>query len=513
MGAWPEGAVTTDDVLNGVEELLEEHTTAVKSIIVASTTDADFIGATVTATYRWLSFTGAIDENGEVRIEVPYVGTYSLQATANGKTLKGYSQVLSIGGIYDGSLTGDVLFAFHYSESDSDPDSVDYPAGYDNSSWDDPAYMDFNTNKFHYGDWDPEGDHKEMLKWLFPKSCMLAFSGAVSKYLDENDETKNADGTPSAVANMAATANAMMEWGQDGKKIYWKIVPDNDNLGFTFVVGNYQADADMKAWNHYDADGNLSDHFYTPKYFGSLDSNNKLRSISGQSNSVSTTRTQEVTYARNNNQNGKIEWDTETYADWLLVGLLTCLISKNLNSQAKFGCGRGGISNAGSAINTGTMDGKGMFWGDQQNVNGVKVWGMENPWGNIWRAIRGYINNNGTLMIKLTKTTIDGSSASDYNENGSGYINAGAAQGAHGSISSMRVVNKRGLVADAGAGAGTTYYCDYMYVNNAQVDYAFVGGDWSYAAACGVFCTYLRDLASDTRTDIGAALSCKPLAS
>jgi hypothetical protein len=77
----------------------------------------------------------------------------------------------------------------------------------------------------------------------------------------------------------------------------------------------------------------------------------------------------------------------------------------------------------------------------------------------------------------------------------------------------MRVVNKRGLVADAGAGAGTTYYCDYIYVNNAQVGYAIVGGGWSPAAGCGVFCAHLGSLASDANAGLGAALSCKPLAS
>ena len=505
MSAWGEAAVTVDD-LTGV---IEENSSQVKSMIVATTDDSDFIGATVSATYRWLTYTGVIDENGTVKIEVPYVGTYTLQATANDKTLKGFCQVLSIGGIYDGSLTGDVLFAFHYSESDSDPDTVNYPAGYDNSSWNDPAYMDFNADKFHYGDWDPEGDHAQLLKWLFPKSCMLSFAGEVANYLKEDDETKNADGTASAVANMNATANAMMEWGQDGKKIYWKIVPDNDNLGFTFVVGNYQADGDMKAWNHYDADGNLSDHFYTAKYFGSLDSGNKLRSISGQSNSVSTTRTQEVTYARANNQNGKVEWDTETYADWLLIGLLTCLISKSLNSQAKFGTGR---VSAADAIAPGTLNAKGMFYGKNDSTTGVKVWGMENLWGNIWRALRGYINDNGTVKVKLTKSTADGSSASDYNETGSGYISAGAAPSAHGSISSMKVTNKRALTPDEAAGSGTTYYCDYVYVNNAQVDYALVGGYWSSGAACGVFCASLSNLASVAHANVGAALSCKPLA-
>ena len=512
MGAWAESAVTTDNVLAGTEEQFQEHSTAVKSMIVCHTDDPDFIGATVNATYRWLTYTGTIDENGDVTIEVPWVGTYTLHTTnENEDVLHGYCQVESIGGIYDGSLTGDVLFAFHYSELDSDPDSCDYPAGYANSNWDDPAYMDFAHDTFHYGDWDPTGDHAQLLKWMFPKSCMLNFNGTVDYYLDENDESKKTDGTPSGYNNPAGTNNAMMEWGQDGKKIYWKIVPDGDGLGFTFVVGNYKADADMDCWNHYDANNNAADHFYIRKYSGSLDTNNRLRSLSGQANLVSKTRSDEITYARANNQSASVIWDTEVFADWFFEAMMTCLITKSLASQAKIGVG---ISSASAAVDTGKLDKKGMFYGSTNGNDGigVKAWGKEHPWGNIWQAIRGLINNNGTWKVKLTHGTKDGSGASDYNMDGTNYLSAGSTPGAHGSISAM-YKNKKYLLPSGNAGAGTTYYTDYVYVNNAQVDYAIVGGHWAIGANCGVFCVNVSGLASIAYTDIGASLSCKPLAS
>ena len=233
-----------------------------------------------------------------------------------------------------------VKFAFHYSETDSNPDSVTYPSGYDNSNWSsDTAYMDYTNDTFHYGNWDPSGTNADKLSWLFPKPCMLKYDGTVDYYLDPNDYTKKADGTASDIANTRYNGNAMMEWGQNDKKIYWKLVPDDSNYGFTFCVANYEADEDYDCWNHYDCDNAIKDHFYTPIYFGSLVSD-KLRSLSGQSNSTGTTRQQEINYAKANNTDAnKAHWYTEVYADWLLQGMLTTLITKSLDSQTKIGKG------------------------------------------------------------------------------------------------------------------------------------------------------------------------------
>ena len=235
-----------------------------------------------------------------------------------GDTFNVDAEVTNLGTPVSVELVPYIVFAFHYSENDSDPDSVTYPAGYDNTGWT-PFEMNLTTGVPNYGSWDPAGTNANKLKWFYPKSCMLKYDGTVDYYLSESDETKKADGvTASDVANASYGGNAMMEWGQDGKMIYWKVVPDSDGKGFTFVVSNGPSDSDMHAWNHYDANGNLTPHFYTAKYFGSNVSS-KLRSISGQSNMVSQTRNTEVTYARANNTGADIIWDTEVYADWFLI--------------------------------------------------------------------------------------------------------------------------------------------------------------------------------------------------
>lgn len=400
-----------------------------------------------------------------------------------------------------------VQFAFHYSENDSSPASVTYPAGYDNSDYTDTFYVDLSTGVPHYGDWDKTDDKN---KWLFPKPCMLKYDGTVDYYLDEDDETKKEDGTASDVANSSYAGNAMMEWGQDGRKLYWKIVPDNDAKGFTFVIASAQVDNDMKPWNHYNCQGGIAEHFYTPIYFGSSDGT-RLRSISGGTNYVNNAATAELTLAKANNLTSDEIWNTEVYCDFLLTAMLCILISKSTNSQAKFGHGRCASGNT-SAIGQGTMNGKGMFYGKSDQTSGVKVFGMENPWGNLWRRIAGLINANGTVKLKLTYGKEDGSTVDGYNTTGSGYISHGTMSGTSGGYTSHMHITDRGITPETISGSDSTYYCDGAWFNNSQVDYALVGGDWDGSLLVGCLCVTLYNAVSSAGASVGAALSCKPLA-
>ena len=71
-------------------------------------------------------------------------------------------------------------------------------------------------------------------------------------------------------------------------------------------------------------------------------------------------------------------------------------IRVSTDTQTVFGKGNcnGYVNNASANYNkipTGTMNTKGMFWGsnvsDTSPLNGVKVFGMENYWANVWERI------------------------------------------------------------------------------------------------------------------------------
>ena len=395
-----------------------------------------------------------------------------------------------------------IIYGFKIDAAESDPyASVSYIRGCKNENYK-PAFMNYNSKKFDYGDWEDA--------FFMPRPCMLKSDGTVAYYLNPNDYTKKEDGTASDITNTAFDGNAMMEWGRDGKKIWVKVVPDSGSSKSASVyIADEQIDSGYKAWSFINNQGNMVDHFYTPIYNGSYISS-KMRSLSGQTCGNSQTATTEINYAKANNKTSNVLWYTEVLADRILINFLLILLCKSLNTQSAFGQGRSNSSNN-SAINTGTMNNKGLFWGDTGGVNGVKVFGMENWWGNIWRRTAGCIMNGYNQKIKLTYGTQDGSSASAYNTDGTGYISENTVS-ASGYISEMTFDATRAImVPKTGSGSSSTYYADQMYTSNSGTFYAFFGGNWRDSADCGAFCANLDNAASAANTRRGAALSCKPL--
>lgn len=371
---------------------------------------------------------------------------------------------------------------------------VEYPSDVDNANFT-PAAMNFSSGVFNYGSWDIEPGTKFM-----PRPCMLTYAGVVDHYLNPNDYTKKTDGSASSVANTSFGGNAMMEW----PKIWVKRWEENGV--YHFRCSDIQIDKDYECWSNYDRLNNQIDHFYTPIFFGSNVSN-KMRSISGQANLVSQNASTEITYAKENGN----DWYTEVLADRLLIQDLLVMMAKSTDGQTAYGSG---VSNASAAIGQGTMNTKGMFWGSNNATSGVKVFGMENLWGNLWRRTAGWINANGTQKVKLTRGTHDGSTATDYNTDGSGYLTVPGAtpSGTSGGyIKTMKTMPYGRIPYDA-SGSATTYEADGLWFNNGQSNYAFVGGAWNLDLQCGPFYAYLNDTASFSGASAGAALSCKPLA-
>lgn len=391
----------------------------------------------------------------------------------------------------------DYLFGYDLVKATSSPTGrVTYPSDVDNADFT-PAAMNFTSGVFNYGGWAFEPGEKFM-----PRPCMLTYAGVVDQYLNPDDYTKKVDGSSSDVANTSFGGNAMMEW----PKIYTKRWEENGV--YHFRCSDTPQDDDWDCWCNYDRNNNQIDHFYTPIYFGSLVSS-KLRSISGASNSFSTTAANEITYAKANGN----DWYTEVLADRLLLQDLLVMMARSTECQTAFGYGRCKSSNS-STIAPGTMNTKGMFWGSNDQTSGVKVFGMENVWGNLWRRTAGWINANGTQKVKLTRGTHDGSTATDYNTDGSGYISVASAtpSGTSGGYISSMKTEAYGRLPVTASGSSSTYEADGLWYDNGRVDYAYVGGRWTIDLLVGPFCAHLGTAASASGSSLGAALSCKPLA-
>ena len=412
-----------------------------------------------------------------------------------------------------------IIYGFHINSGESDPAAaVTY---IEDAVGMTPAKMDYANSKFSYGSWGNA--------FFMPRPCMLKYDGTVDYYLDPNDYSKKADGvTASDVADTTYGGNAMMEWGQNGKKIWYKIVPDTgDDTSASVYIADYQVDADFHAWSFINSEGNLADHFYTPCYFGTIvndGTNDVLRSLSGRAGSTrckGKTAAVESQMARRNHTSAI--YDIEVWADVILINLLLILMGKSLNTQAVFGEGlhTNGSDSVNDSFTSGVHDAKGLFYGTNSGAagtytNAVKVFGMENWWGFMWRRTQGIVNVSGTYKYKMTRGIADGSTASDYvisttGSDYSGYLTGGSAPSASGSYVDKMQFNQNQFTPKAVSGTAATYYCDALWTNNGQTNFALRGGASAAGSEGGAFYLHLSAAASVAYWDHGAALSCKPL--
>lgn len=388
------------------------------------------------------------------------------------------------------------IYGFHVNSSESDPSAcVTY---LEDAVGMTPAHMDYTHGRFDYGSWKDA--------FFMPRPCMVKSDGTVDYYLNENDFTKKANGTASDIANTSYDGNAMIEWGQNGKKIWYKIVPDvGDATSYSVYIADYEADSTYHAWSFINKDNVMVDHFYTACYSGSL-VDDKLRSLSGQNLINTKSGTQEISYAKANSNYHNIEH----WADTSLIFMLLYLMGKSLDVQSVYGNGHmSGGSSASDLTPTGQLNDKGMFFGYNDGTHKVKVFGMEDLWAEQWRRTCGLMLNNGTYYYKLTEGTADGSTADGYRTTDTtGMLSGGVSPTSNGYVSQMKVEGNT-FLPSAVEGASSTYYCDYFYQSQSGVLFALVGGDSYYGAICGL-CVDLYYAVSRANWCVGAALSLKP---
>ena len=215
-----------------------------------------------------------------------------------------------------------------------------------------------------------------------------------------------------------------------------------------------------------------------------------------------------MTYARANGTG----YEIEQYVDRLLINILLIIMGKSTETQDVFGRGLSeNANNENLLLKTGTMNSKGLFWGENAGKAGVKVFGMENYYGNQWRRTAGLILANGTAKVKLSPSTKDGSKATNYNTDGTGYIeipNSTPSGTSSGYIKDM-LYTALGMFPISIIGSSSTYYPDGCWFKIAIIAFALFGGTLDSSRHCGAFCVYLSYMADTVWWSLGASLSYK----
>lgn len=379
------------------------------------------------------------------------------------------------------------VYGFEIDESGSIPDQmVTYT---DDAIGMTPFTMDLATGVPNYGSWKDA--------FFMPRPCMLSYDGEVVYYLDPDDLTKKEDGTASDITDTTFAGNAMMEW----PVIYQSITQDGDRIKIR--ISSEKIDSSFHAFANTARNGNIT-NFYTPIYNGA-EVEGKLRSMSGQVIMKSKTAAQEETLAEGNGTG----WTIEKMADRMLINNLLILIGKSLDTQTVFGSGYTSGGTADNFVLTGTLNDKGLFYGLSSTSTPVKVFGMENYWGQQWRRLVGWMKVSATQKIKVTWGTEDGSTATGYNFTGDGYVSISNAtpSGTSGGYISKMKGTQYGLIPVEASGSSTTKYCDGLWFNNSVTTCAYVGGSSINGVACGASCAGLDSAAAFAVWSFGASPS------
>lgn len=333
-----------------------------------------------------------------------------------------------------------------------------------------PARMNFNTGVFDYGSWADI--------WFVRDNhpCMLKSDGAVDYWLKDDDYTqKYAAGSASDVSNTAYGGNCF-----SAIPLIWvKRYQEGDYSYTIFCEERY--DDGYFAYAHTDAQGHIMPYLFYPAFRGSL-VDGKLRSLKGQALDNGTTATAERTAAQANGSG----YDILQWCDWQLLMDMCYLIGKSTNLQGTFGEGHTAAgTSAADLLITGTLSDKGRFYGYADTANAVKVFHTEVCWGARWERIVGCLQDHGVWKMKMTPE------GSGYNLTGAGYdavwetvSHTSYASSFGGWISAARNT-PQGLLPTALTGSGTTYYCDYHYINMGALSVPVVGGSCGSGSWCG----------------------------
>ena len=300
--------------------------------------------------------------------------------------------------------------------------------------------------------------------------------------LNPNDFTKFEDGTSADITSGNA-GDVMIAF----PKLGYKISTSGDIVTVSMTEN---PNAEGYCYLAHTRGTTVKDKFYLGAYKGYVTSS-KLRSLSGKTPTVDTTIGNFRTQAQANGSG----YDQSAFYQLVFRQCMYLLKYKNLDSQTAVGQG---YVNGSSAISTGGTNTKGMDYGTTSQTQQMKLFGLEDFWGNVWEFIDGIYSDSSYNILTATE---------NFNDTGSGYTNRGSSgfsSNTGGWTSKVQGTSEKGFVLKEASGSETTYYSDYAYVYASRL--ACFGGNGSNRAVAGAFLLYVDISASTSISRFSARL-------
>lgn len=431
---------------------------------IVVTVDTD---SAITCTDGTTTLTGT--STGSYIFEIPNYGTWTVSATLNGETSSTESIVIDAVKIYSITLGYRHIYGFTINEAESNSmasvtytdESTSYTKG--SSSWDtSPLFANI-------------------------KPCLFK-DGAVVGYLQRDDYTKFENGTVADITSGSA-GDIMVEipkmayyMEKTGNIITCKVCMGNDaktvDSRYTYLPFSRDTEGDR-------------DKIYIGAYLGYTLST-KLRSLSGKAPSA----TQTIGTFRTQAYANGTGYQQLPFYQLTLLQILYIMKYGSLDSQTALG--RGYVDGNTNAINTGGANSKGFCYGEATGKLQMKMFGIEDFYGNLYQWIDGLYCNASWAILTTYKS---------FNNTGSGYLfnnSSGLSANTGGYMNQSQGTTQAGFNLKAGSGSSSTYYADYasLYAGSLPT----FGGDWSNASYAGAFLLYVSYSASSASAGIGARL-------
>lgn len=319
-------------------------------------------------------------------------------------------------------------------------------------------------------------------------------NGVEGKKLTRNNFGLHEDGTTADISS-GAEGDVMIAFPRRGLRI--------TTIGETITISmtDNPNDPDYEYLAH-QRGGTGKDVFYLGAYKG-YEADSKLRSLSGKAPTSNKTIGAFRTLAQANgaaNGAGGSGYDQSGFYQLTFRQAMYILKYKTLDSQAAVGRGYVDTGVAYSTYNaksTGGTETKGMDWGETTGKDHMKLFGIEDFWGNIYEWIDG-------LFCDANRHILTGTQA--FNDTGVGYEDQGLGATANigNYMSRPQGTTKTGFIAKEVGGSATTYFCDYAYLCASFVP--CFGGHWSDASRTGAFLLDVAASASSVYPNIAARL-------
>ena len=293
--------------------------------------------------------------------------------------------------------------------------------------------------------------------------CLFKNGAEVGK-LNPNNFAQFEDGTSADITSGSA-GDVMIAF----PKLGYKITSNDTTLIVSMTNGS---NVEGYCYLAHTRGTTVKDKFYLGAYMGyTLDS--KLRSLSGK-NPVTSSKISEY---RTSAQANGLGYDLNAYYQLVFRQCMYILKYKNLDSQTAVGQGYTSSSNSSIKITGGTNN-KGMDYGEDTGTLQMKLFGIEDFWGNCSELIDG-IKSDSSRNI-LIATDEFGESNSYINKGNSGF-----SSNTDGYMKQVQGNSEMGFITKENGASSSTYFCDNSAIYNSR--YGCFGGSLTNGSKSGVF--------------------------